>query len=97
MPNGVLLTAASAAEHPLIDLDFTVFVQLVLFGLTAFVATRFLFRPYLRMREDRSAGIEGARDEASRMSAQADAQLADYETKLDQARARRGRAPQVAR
>ena len=87
MPNGVLLTAAAAAEHPLIDLDSTVFVQFILFALTAFVATRFLFRPYLKMREDRTAGIDGARDEASRTSAQADAQLAEYETKLSQARA----------
>ena len=88
MSHGVLLTAAAGAEHPLIDLDFTVFVQLALFAITAFVASRFLFRPYLQMRDDRSAGIEGARDEASRMSAQADAQLTDYEAKLAQARGR---------
>ena len=88
MSHGVLLTAAAGAEHPLIDLDFTVFVQLALFAITAFVASRVLFRPYLKMRDERSAGIDGARDEASRMSAQADAQLASYEGKLAQARGR---------
>ncbi len=88
MSSGVLLTAASAAEHPLIDLDFTVFVQLGLFFITALVATKFLFRPYLKMREERTAGIEGAREEATHMSAQADGQLAEYEVKLSKARGR---------
>jgi len=86
MLSGVLLTAASAAEHPLIDLDFTVFVQLFLFIITGLVASKFLFRPYLKMREERTAGIEGAREEASLTSAQADAQLAEYEVVLSKAR-----------
>jgi F-type H+-transporting ATPase subunit b len=85
---GVLLTAASGAGHPLIDLDFTVFVQLLLFFITAVAATKLLFHPYIKMRDERIAGIEGARDEATRMSAQADAQLAEYEVKVAQARSR---------
>ena len=85
-PTNIL--AASADSHPLIDLDMTVFVQLVIFLIASFVASRSLFRPYLRMRDDRAAGIEGAREEASAMSAQADAQLADYEQKLAGARSR---------
>jgi F-type H+-transporting ATPase subunit b len=88
MSSGVLLTAASGSEHPLIYLDFTVLVQLVLFALTALVATRFLFRPFLQMRDERIAGIEGARAEAARTTAQADAQATDYEGRLAQARAR---------
>ncbi len=88
MSSGVLLTAASAAEYPLIDLDFTVFVQLALFIITGLIASKLLFRPYLQMREERTAGIEGARDEATRMSAQADGQLAEYEVKLSKARSR---------
>ncbi len=88
MLNAASMIAASGGEHPLIDLDFTVLIQLVLFVTTAIIATKFLFKPYLRLREDRIAGIEGAREEATNMSAQADAQLADYEGKLSSARAR---------
>jgi F-type H+-transporting ATPase subunit b len=88
MHPGFILSAAAGAEHPLIDLDFTVLVQLVIFAVTAILATRLLFRPYLNMRDRRKAGIEGAREEAAHMSAEADAQLADYESKLRQARAR---------
>jgi F-type H+-transporting ATPase subunit b len=85
MTNTVLL---SLGEAPLIDIDGTAFVQFGIFTLTAIVATRFLFRPYLKMRDEREAGMEGARKEAESLSAEADAKLADYEEKLAQARSR---------
>ena len=75
-------------EHPLIDIDHTVWIQLVLFLLVAFVSTRLLFRPYLKVRDARAAGIEGARDEAARLSAEADARLGRYQSQIDAARVR---------
>ena len=54
-------------EHPLIDIDHTVWIQLLLFFVVAFIASRLVFRPYLRMRDERTAGIEGARDEGARL------------------------------
>jgi F-type H+-transporting ATPase subunit b len=77
-----------AGGHPLIDIDGTVFVQFALFLVLFVVANRLLFQPYLQLRERRRAGIEGARDEAARMTAQADAKLADYEKQLTMARDR---------
>src|SRR5215470_8210987 len=77
-----------AAGHPLIDIDATVVVQFVLFLVLFAIANRFLFQPYLQLREQRRAGIEGARAEAERMTAQADAKLADYEKQLAIARDR---------
>jgi F-type H+-transporting ATPase subunit b len=79
-----------ASGHPLIDIDLTAVVQFVLFLLLYLVANRLLFQPYLQLRERRKAGIEGARDEAQRMSAQAEAKLADYEKSLAAARDRAG-------
>lgn len=87
MQQAVLLTAA-AGGHPLIDIDGTVFIQLAIFLVLTLIATRMLFRPYLRLRDERAAGIEGAREEAARMQAQATAQLSDYEAKLATARAK---------
>jgi F-type H+-transporting ATPase subunit b len=75
-------------EHPLIDIDHTVWIQLLLFFIVAFIGSRLLFRPYLRMRDERAAGIEGARDEAARLSAEADARLSHYEREIAAARAR---------
>ena len=77
-----------AAAHPLIDIDYTVVVQFILFLLLWFVANRLLFQPYLQLRERRKAGIEGARAEAERMTASADSKLADYEKQLAGARSR---------
>jgi len=77
-----------ASGHPLIDVDGTVVVQFGIFLLLFFVANAFLFQPYLRLRERRRQGIEGARAEAERMSAEAEAKLADYEKQLASARSR---------
>jgi len=77
-----------AGGHPLIDVDLTVVVQFVLFLVLFAVANRLLFQPYLQLRERRRAGIEGAREEAERMTAQADAKLADYEKQIAMARDR---------
>lgn len=79
-------TLASGA--PLIDIDLTVFVQFGLFLLLFLAANKLLFQPYLALRERRKAGIEGAREEAERMTASADAKLADYEKQLAAARSR---------
>jgi F-type H+-transporting ATPase subunit b len=74
--------------HPLIDIDYTVFVQFGVFLLLFALANKLLFQPYLQLRERRKAGIDGAREEAERMTAQADAKLADYEKQLASARSR---------
>jgi len=77
-----------ASGHPLIDIDLTVFVQFGLFLLLFYVSNKLLFQPYLKLRERRKAGIEGARAEADQMTASADAKLADYEKQLAGARNR---------
>lgn len=77
-----------AAGHPLIDIDWTVLIQFALFLVLFIVANGLLFQPYLRLRERRRAGIEGARAEAERMTATADAKLADYEKGMASARDR---------
>jgi F-type H+-transporting ATPase subunit b len=77
-----------ASGHPLIDIDATAIVQFALFLVLMFVANKLMFQPYLALRERRKAGIEGARAEAERMTAQADAKLADYEKQLAVARNR---------
>ncbi len=79
---------ASAAEHPIIDIDATAFIQFGIFVVMALVSTKLLFKPYLQMREKRDAGMDGARKQAEDLSAEADAKLRDYEEKLANAKAR---------
>lgn len=80
--------AALAEGHPLIDIDLTAVVQLVLFLVLLFISNKLMFQPYLQLRARRRAGIDGARAEAERMTAEADAKLADYEKQLAVARDR---------
>lgn len=89
MDQTILVTVA-AAEHPLIDIDWTVLVQLGLFVILFIACNKLLFQPYLKLRERRRSGIEGAKAEAETMSAQADAKLASYEKQLTAARSRAG-------
>lgn len=84
-----IVTIASGG-HPLIDIDLTAVVQFVLFLFVYVVANKLLFQPYLALRERRKAGIDGARAEAARMTAEADAKLADYQKQLAVARDRAG-------
>jgi F-type H+-transporting ATPase subunit b len=83
-----LLATSGAHDPPLIDLDSTVFIQLVVFVLTSVVLSKFLFKPFLAMREERGKGIEGARGEATRMEDEARAKIADYEQRFAKARTR---------
>src|SRR5678815_5091991 len=80
--------ATLASGHPLIDIDGTVFIQFGLFLIVLVVTRTFLFKPYLELRKRRTATIDGARVEADRTAAEAEAKLADYETKLAAARSR---------
>lgn len=81
-------SSIASGGHPLIDIDGTVFIQFALFLVMFLITNKMLFQPYLALRERRRAGIEGARAEAERMTAEADAKLADYEKQLAVARAK---------
>lgn len=83
-----LSLALAAKAHPMIDFDLTVLLQLGVFAILFFLGNQWLFQPYLKLRAAREAGIEGARDEATRMSAEAGAKDADYQRALTEARAK---------
>jgi F-type H+-transporting ATPase subunit b len=88
MDQTVLATVASG--DAIIDIDYTALVQLGLFLVLLIVGNAFLFQPYLRLRARRREGIQGAREQATKMTAEADARLADYESKLAAARTKAG-------
>jgi F-type H+-transporting ATPase subunit b len=78
--------APLAPDQQLLDIDGTVFLNLGLFLLTMFVLTRLLWRPYLRVRELRGSRIEGYKEEARRLEAEAAARLTKVEAELAEAR-----------
>ena len=80
------LALSGGKDPPLIDIDGTFFIQLVVFIAVAYILSQLLFKPFLQVRAQREAGIEGARAEAARTDEEAKARLAEYEQKIGRAR-----------
>src|SRR5579871_652111 len=82
-----LLSEAPTSHEPqLIDIDKTVFVQFGIFLLLAIVLWRLLWKPYLRIRAERVTRVEGYRQDAVKMDADAAERLAKAELALAAAR-----------
>ncbi len=77
---------AQAADQQLMDIDGTVFVMLGLFLVLAFILTQWLWKPYLRVRDERVKRVEGARGDAERLQAEAADRLARIEAQVEEAR-----------
>lgn len=77
-----LLTPPVHASPPLLDVDWTLFVQLGIFLLLYAGLSRFVFAPYLAMRRDRADRIDGSRIEAERCDAKAGAKMAEYDDQI---------------
>src|SRR5258708_36012363 len=84
--DGLLTTAPQSHAPQLIDLDGTIFVQLGLFLLLMLVLKRFLWNPYLRVRGERVSRVEGYREVAAAMEADAAARMTRTEAQLAEAR-----------
>ena len=76
-----LLLVASAAA-PVVDIDGTAYVQLVIFLALMAVLYPLLFKPWLETLERRSQAIAGAAAEAERLRSQADGMGGDYDKRL---------------
>jgi F-type H+-transporting ATPase subunit b len=76
------LASLGAGGAVTIDLDVTVAAQIVLFVLLFLILKPLLFTPMLKLFEERERRIDGAKNEAKAMYAQADAKMAQYETEL---------------
>jgi F-type H+-transporting ATPase subunit b len=79
-------TAPRSAEAQLLDLDGTVFVMLGIFLVLLVVLWLLLWKPYLRVRDERVARVGGARDKAVQLEAEAAARLSRIEGALAEAR-----------
>lgn len=82
----VLLAGGGHSAPPLVDIDGTVFVQLGIFLVLLVVLTRFVFRPYLALRAERSRNIEGLREEAVRLAEENERKLRSYEEQMAKTR-----------
>jgi F-type H+-transporting ATPase subunit b len=84
----LLIAAQEEQPAPLIDLDGTLFVQWALFLIMMAICSRYLFKPYLKLRDERRANNEGAREEAQSMKKRALEMVESYDQQLQRARLR---------
>jgi len=86
----VQVAAAGAAprsdEMQLLDIDGSVFVMLGIFLVMMAVLWLFLWKPYLKVRDERVARVDGARAKAAELEAAAAARLSRIESTLADAR-----------
>jgi F-type H+-transporting ATPase subunit b len=78
--------APQSPEPQLLDVDGTVWAMFALFLITAFVLNQWLWKPYIRVREERVARVDGYRQEAERLEREAASRLARVEAQLAEAR-----------
>jgi F-type H+-transporting ATPase subunit b len=84
------LSTALLAEGSIIDLDGTMLVQLGLFFVAYLILYVLVFRPMVALFAAREAAIDGAREEAQRLVAEADGLDANFQQKLDGVRVEAG-------
>jgi F0F1-type ATP synthase membrane subunit b/b' len=92
-PNSLLIAVAEATggapqstEQQLLDVDWTLLVMLGLFLLATLLLTQLLWKPYIRVRTERVSRVDGYREEATRLDAEAATRLARVEAQLAEAR-----------
>jgi F-type H+-transporting ATPase subunit b len=98
-PEIALVAAASAApqsaDAQLMDVDGTLFVMLGIFVVLAFVLNKVFWGPYLKVKEQRVLRVDGYREQAKGLEAEAKTRFAKVEAELAEARrigsAERGR------
>ncbi len=71
----------------MINLNATLIIQLVNFLLLMFLLNRILFRPMLRILEERHQRTEGRRKQAEQIDAEAEAIWAQYTQRIQEAKA----------
>src|SRR4051812_8006742 len=79
-------TAPQSSEQQLMDVDGTLLVMLALFLIIVLVLNQWLWKPYLRVREERVTRVDGYREEAQRLEQEAETRLRRVEAELAEAR-----------
>ena len=78
--------APQAPDAQLLDLDGTVFIMLAIFVLLLLVLWQLVWKPYLRVRDERVMRVDGAKEKAAELERDAAERIARIESALAEAR-----------
>lgn len=88
-PLGLLLLAAadaSAASGDLLSVDYTVFIEVVIFVAAIIILNALVFQPFLKLMDRRDRLTRGTMEEARELEAKVKSIIEEYETRLADAR-----------
>jgi F-type H+-transporting ATPase subunit b len=85
-----VLFTALLSEGSIIDLDGTIWIQLVLFGIAFFLLRPLVFRPMVALFEARESAIEGSKLEALRLQDEAAAESEEFDEEMRRLRLQAG-------
>lgn len=85
-----VLFTALLSEGSIIDLDGTIWIQLVLFGIAFFLLRPLVFRPMVALFEARENAIEGSKLEALRLQDEAAAESEEFDEEMRRLRLQAG-------
>lgn len=88
-PLGLLLLSAanaSAASEDLLSVNYTVFIQVIIFIAAIFILNTLVFQPFLKLMDRRDRLTKGTMEEARELEARVKAIIEEYEARLADAR-----------
>jgi F-type H+-transporting ATPase subunit b len=84
------LSAVLLSGGAVIDIDGSLIIQLVIFGIAFEMMRRLVFRPMIALFDAREAAIDGAKRDARRLEGEADEKLKAFEAEMKKVRVEAG-------
>lgn len=82
----VVTSNAHAASEDLLSVNYTVFIQIVIFLIAIFILNKLVFKPFLNLVDRRDMLTRGAIEEAHELEDKVKAIIEEYDQKLSEAR-----------
>lgn len=79
-------SAAHAASGDLLSVNYTVFIQIVIFLIAIFILNKLVFKPFLSLVDRRDMMTRGAIEEAHELEEKVKSIIEEYDQKLSEAR-----------
>jgi F-type H+-transporting ATPase subunit b len=84
------LSAVLLSGGAVIDIDGSLIIQLIIFGIAFEMMRRLVFRPMIALFDAREAAIDGAKRDARRLEGEADEKLKAFEAEMKKVRVEAG-------
>jgi len=82
----ILSSNAYAASEDLLSVNYTVFIQIIIFLIAIFILNKLVFKPFLNLVDRRDMLTRGAIEEAHELEDKVKAIIEEYDLKLNEAR-----------